>query len=88
MAKRIPVSLGCLVLPSAIQSKILDLIWSTELEIDRLHQAPQSPLNYLREICKDLPVIDTGGYYNGQTGGGLGRLEWQVCTERAVVHSC
>lgn len=39
LSKRISVSLACLVLPSAMQSEILDLIWSTDLEIDRLHRA-------------------------------------------------
>lgn len=42
LSKCISVSWGCLVLPSAIRSKILDLIWSTDLEIDRLHQAAVS----------------------------------------------
>lgn len=46
---------------------------------------PQSPLNYRMEICKELAVIDTGGYHSGQTRGGLGPADWQVCEEGEAV---
>lgn len=37
------------------------------------------------EICKELAVIDTGGYHSGQTRGGLGPADWQVCEEGEAV---
>ena len=82
-SKHVSVSLGCLVCHLWKWVGILDLIWSSDLQIDRCTTL-QSPLNYLAKICKDFSVIDIWEYYQRQTWGGLGVADWQVA--RSVVN--
>lgn len=56
-SKRSPVTLSCLVLPSAARSQNLDLIWSADSQIDRRRHV-RNPLLIIAGKYAKVPAGD------------------------------